>query len=806
MKKGVMFEAVITLMLLLLIFAMYVMVAGSAPRAVSGWNVTIGTQAPYLYAGANDTLYVFSGNDISSIASDGTVRWSLSAPQNWTIVNERTIYPIEYPTDLFFHSRVYTLGRYNQLVENMGFRPESEPAVASSDGVLYVYLRPDFYFGDNKLDGNISLGLERALGPDWNSSPSYARLMAISSDGRILWNKPLDNGMGTAIDTWLPIEDVFVSVSNDRIYVYHPFSLTVLDTNGDLIFRIDNVSRPAAVDEQGDIYTVKTMERGIGHDKIPSESIIAYYPNGTVWWQKGMSGPLRSQSLDENVNPGYKTLPIYRNGTLYVPLEKSLAALYPNGTERWSISSKWDVSLLPQMPFDSQNNVYMTINTEPILGSDWIYYQGTMVAPNGTASNFTIQQYTASLDSANDGIGYSIHTDNWADSNGNYRGPSRLSDLITWNIMASDFRTGKDMWNFTIPTGDQNVVTLNPSNVKYLDEMMPVETIREYYGYIFSTTANATIGFNKDHPQLQNLSKGQIGDWAINGAGTISLLPEDHVLYVSYYMSNYEYPNVLSSEAANSESDRYYRIEPVFNRSRLAYVSGVLAIDNKGRMLWNKPTDSLVTAMAANNSTVYYSTKDGKLFATQSNLALGFALIAVAYLFLRFFCVGAVARARSRIDKNDNRNSVMKYVIANPGSTLRDISRGMRMNLGTVRYHIFILGLNHRIVTYQSDGKHVCYFINSGTYTREEQLVLSVMRREGMRKILGTLLNRPGLSNVELSSEVGLQESAVSRYMKELAEKGLVVKELAPMGSSSYFLANERRAHVAKAMEIMKGQ
>ena len=147
----------------------------------------------------------------------------------------------------------------------------------------------------------------------------------------------------------------------------------------------------------------------------------------------------------------------------------------------------------------------------------------------------------------------------------------------------------------------------------------------------------------------------------------------------------------------------------------------------------------------------------------------------------------------------------MQYVVANPGSTLRDISRGMRMNLGTVRYHIFILGLNHRIVTYQADGKHVRYFINSGTYSKEDQLVMSLIRREGMRKILCVLLVRPGMSNAELSSVSGIQESAVSRYMKELAEKGIVVKELAPMGTSAYFVVNERRARVAKAMELMKG-
>ena len=189
--------------------------------------------------------------------------------------------------------------------------------------------------------------------------------------------------------------------------------------------------------------------------------------------------------------------------------------------------------------------------------------------------------------------------------------------------MASDFRTGEDLWNFTTPTGDQNVIMLNPSNVRYLDEM---ESLRFLVRRLFLSTANDTIGFNKDHPQLQNLSKGQIGTWAVTGSGTISLLPEDNVLYVSYYMSNYEYPDVLSSEAANGESDRLGHSEAVFNRSRLAYASGVLAIDDKGRMLWNRPTDSLVTAMAANNSTVYYSTKDGKLFATQSNAFIGFAL------------------------------------------------------------------------------------------------------------------------------------------------------------------------------------
>ena len=296
MKKGVMFEAVVTLLLLLLIFVMYVMIAGNAPQAVNGWNVTIGGQAPYLYAGDNGTLYVFSGNNVSMIDAAGALKWNVAIPDNWTMVNEWTLYNIQYPTSIFYMSQLSRYSMYPSIAlgnTQSGFRSESTPAVASENGILYVYIRPDFFFGDNKIDGNISLGLERALGPDWNSSPSYVRLMAISPDGSILWNKPIDNGTDKAIFNWMPIEDVFISATSDRIYVYHPYSVTVLDTSGTFLFRLDNVSDPAAVDEQGNIYTVNAVTSAWNYGKVPSSTLVAYDPNGALWWQRNMSGPVQ---------------------------------------------------------------------------------------------------------------------------------------------------------------------------------------------------------------------------------------------------------------------------------------------------------------------------------------------------------------------------------------------------------------------------------------------------------------------------------------------------------------------------------
>ena len=134
--------------------------------------------------------------------------------------------------------------------------------------------------------------------------------------------------------------------------------------------------------------------------------------------------------------------------------------------------------------------------------------------------------------------------------------------------------------------------------------------------------------------------------------------------------------------------------------------------------------------------------------------------------------MGAIARAHSRINKNVNRNAVYGFVEKNPGSTMYEISRGLGMNLGTVRYHTFILGMNHRIVPYKDDGKYIRYFTNSNSYSAEDQLIVSLMRREAMGKVLAYMLTQAAASNSEMARELGIQESIVSRCIKELIRKG----------------------------------
>jgi predicted transcriptional regulator len=185
-------------------------------------------------------------------------------------------------------------------------------------------------------------------------------------------------------------------------------------------------------------------------------------------------------------------------------------------------------------------------------------------------------------------------------------------------------------------------------------------------------------------------------------------------------------------------------------------------------------------------------------------VASGLALIALVFVFFKFFMAGTVARARSRLGLNYNRNSVLGFISENPGSTMSDIARLTGINLGTVRYHLLILGINHRIVSSKADDKSIRYFTNAGSYNNEEQFIISLMRRDSMRKLLGLLVRNPGLTNIELSRELNIQESAVSRYMKELQEKGVVergnAKELQD-GRFSYSIKNEYKEKVELAIK-----
>jgi len=144
-----------------------------------------------------------------------------------------------------------------------------------------------------------------------------------------------------------------------------------------------------------------------------------------------------------------------------------------------------------------------------------------------------------------------------------------------------------------------------------------------------------------------------------------------------------------------------------------------------------------------------------------------------------------VSRAREQLYQNDNRSTILKFINENPGHTLHDIARQLNINLGTVRYHLMILSVNHLVAAYNDGAKRVRYFKNTSSFNEEQMNVISLLRREPTSKLLGALLaGGTGLTNADIAQASGLGYSDINRYLKELVARGIVVKE--PAGSEKY--------------------
>jgi predicted transcriptional regulator len=718
MKKPVIFEGIVAILLIILLFAMYVMVTGSVSPTNTGWVVAGNDTISDLYPAPDGTLYAFmgdTGNNISAIAPDGSVKWALDIPSEWRVSN---VYWGSVSSDI------------------TGQQDDIHPVFTTDNGTLYLYLR------ENRIT-NWNYYSSDEVGMTQGSPILNETLAAISPRGNIFWEVALNNNY------YNPFSSVSLYATAGRIYAFSDNNVTVFNDSGSVLYRLLNVSDPPAIDENGYIYVSEGNATTLDGElyMAPSGTINAYYPNGSLYWQKTINATI---GTEDSSGYGFATIPLYQDNALYVPVNNGVCVLNTGGSLKWNTTINADsAALYHYLPIDSRGNVYFECeNTSPLQNYDFM----VMATDNGTLVNITGLSHLPLKGDPDNGIVYYL-------GNMTYSGdPNKLLNLTSLDITAYDLAENKTIWDISLPIGEPTTLIIDAKNAsnKSVNPEVFQEAMQDAQNY-----KNYTPGTAPTNPYL------------VQSEFDIMVLPGGNITYVGYYTANYEWPLVLG-------------------KSRYAYASGIYAINKSGGLVWHKPTDSLVTTMAtANNTTFFYGTRNGQVFSGDAGIAGGIAAMAIALLFLRFFLAGTITRARSRIGLNDNRNSALEYIARHPGSTMSEISRGTGMNLGTVRYHLLILGVNHRILGNKPDGKSIRYFTNAGSYSSDEQFLVSLMRRDPMRRVLGLLIVRPGLSNRELSRALDMQESAASRCMRELLDKGVVVRGDSPEGRLSYSVKKE---------------
>ena len=334
---------------------------------------------------------------------------------------------------------------------------------------------------------------------------------------------------------------------------------------------------------------------------------------------------------------------------------------------------------MPGIIFDQQNSLYAKNTSMATSEVHIISRNGSEITQGGNAGYGTLDDAGAviSLQTAE----YSISANNVSDALYPSSSGTNMSDLSRINLSANSLVNDRILWMYDVaPPGTYEIISSDNAD-RLLD---------------------LTISLNMgDLPNIDH------NDEVASAFG-------NDTIYLYWKSINYQWPIIV-------------------NQTLCFYASHLYAFDKmSGELLWQKSLDTIVTTMLADNDTFYYGTRDGTIFGgitrdqpepapivaivrddtgkVAGAVAGGTALTAAVVLFIKIFALGGLTRSKSQLTKNDNRNRVMEFIASHPGSTLHEISRELGVNVGTIRYHLLVLSLNHRVATFKSDGKYVRYF------------------------------------------------------------------------------------------------
>ena len=84
--------------------------------------------------------------------------------------------------------------------------------------------------------------------------------------------------------------------------------------------------------------------------------VEAYYPNGTLCWRYMANFSLVGLNYDRT-----GTMPVYKDGLLYLPARNGIVVLDSNGSLQWSrtFDGEYNLDLFGPMPFDATGRVYL---------------------------------------------------------------------------------------------------------------------------------------------------------------------------------------------------------------------------------------------------------------------------------------------------------------------------------------------------------------------------------------------------------------------------------------------------------------
>jgi len=119
-----------------------------------------------------------------------------------------------------------------------------------------------------------------------------------------------------------------------------------------------------------------------------------------------------------------------------------------------------------------------------------------------------------------------------------------------------------------------------------------------------------------------------------------------------------------------------------------------------------------------------------------------------------------------------NKDRIYQYIKNNPGTHLRKIKKELGLAMGDIQYNLNVLE-KLELIKYRRISIYKHYYVKSISGNRNE-LVLAILQQETPRAIIICLLEFPGLSQKEISQNLGLSIPTIKWHISKLFEMNLI--------------------------------
>ena len=147
--------------------------------------------------------------------------------------------------------------------------------------------------------------------------------------------------------------------------------------------------------------------------------------------------------------------------------------------------------------------------------------------------------------------------------------------------------------------------------------------------------------------------------------------------------------------------------------------------------------------------------------------------IELIFVLKVFAFLGYRKISQCAIFDNHNRQKIYDAVRVNPAISFSELSRVTGVKPGTLKYHLALLMLKRKIVSFECKGT-VNYFENSDNYTILEKNIFRQLRNATTRRILRVLIASPDVSRKDIVETIGITGPSVTWHTNQLSRYGII--------------------------------